>query len=574
MTYGWQNREKSVKRRSGVIGAVFFALTAVVGTGPLLAAAPADSTAREQTTFFRFTAEETTQISGWTASPAATSAAASAESSAATPEKRAEAAPANPSKKRPNTASPITPKPIPLRLAENPSASRITAARPVSVELDASGIAIPERTDAVSSEKSDFALETGAETLEDAWNIALEASRTLQAKDYDYNKATSDVRAAVGVGLPKISNTSGRHSLSEDLAIESTVTLPPAFGGFSLPVETEVCDRDFTTSITALTIPVYMGGRVRGMIEGANAAASAIAAGKQISRLDLKYEVAQTYFLVFRVRKLLEVATEAERTIAAHEKNARRLLENGLVTRNVVLAAQVALADAQQDVLKAQNALSLSEAAYNRLLWRPLDTPVNITDIPIPELSGDLDALTTAALHDRPELTALSHQSRALAAQAKVHRADRLPQVAVVGTHNYIENSHLNTESSFSGTVGMVWMPVDGGVSRARQQASDYEAMSISKKYEDARTGIELQVYQCWLDEQESRGRVTVAQKAVEQSDENLRVVTRGFQEGLVNHTEVLDANTLRTKAWTNLAHARYDAILATYHLRRAVGGL
>lgn len=541
--------DRQNKKRSKGVRVIPFVLTFVVSFGALSAAEPS---ARPQSTFFRFTAEETSRIS-------------------VRPESNTGVIL--------ETVQPAS-EPEPLRMANieptafQRGAQQESGIRPVSISLENPALPLSNSSDIRSGESFDFELEVGAETLEDAWRIALDESRKLQSKDYEQSKADSDVRAALGVGLPKLSNVSGRHTLSEDLAIESTVSLPPKLGGVSLPVETTICDRDFTTSITALTIPLYMGGRVRGMIQGANSVASAVAAGKQIDRLDLKYEVAQTYFLVFRVRKLLDVAVEAERTIASHEKDARRLQENGLVTKNAVLAAQVALANAQQDVIKAQNALALTEAAYNRLLWRPLDSPVNISDIPVPALSGDLDSLTAAALHDRPELTALAHKSQALAAQSKVHRADRLPQVALVGTHNYLENSHLNAESSFSGTVGMVWMPIDGGVSRARQQSSCYEAMSATKQYEDARSGIELQVYQCWLDERESRGRVEVAQKAVEQADENLRVVNRGFQEGLVNHSEVLDATTLRTEAWTNLAHARYDAILTTYHLRRAVGDL
>lgn len=408
--------------------------------------------------------------------------------------------------------------------------------------------------------------QVGSETLADAWRIALETSRSLQSKDYEYLQAQMDTRAALGVGLPKLTNASGRHTISESYATETSMM------GFTIP--TYLNDQDFTTSITSLTIPVYMGGRVRGMLQGANAAASAIAAGKQISTLDLKYEVASSYFLVFRVRRLLEVAQEAEKTIAGHEKDAKRLFENGVVTKNVVLSAEVALANARQDVIKAQNAAALSEAAYNRLLWRPLNTPVDISDEPIPELSGELETLTAEAIGRRPELTALAYKSRALAAEAKVRRADRLPQMAVVGSHNYFENSHLNTDSSFSGHVGMVWMPVDGGVSRARQQAANYESMAVTKQYEDAKTGIELQVYQNWLDETESRGRVEVARKAVVQANENLRVTTRGFQEGLINHTEVLDATAMWTQAQSNFANARYDAILSTYRLRRATGEL
>ncbi len=51
-------------------------------------------------------------------------------------------------------------------------------------------------------------------------------------------------------------------------------------------------------------------------------------------------------------------------------------------------------------------------------------------------------------------------------------------------------------------------------------------------------------------------------------------MVNRGFKEGLTNHTEVLDAQTMLTHARSNLANACYDAVLATYHLQRATGDL
>lgn len=410
------------------------------------------------------------------------------------------------------------------------------------------------------------------ENLEDLWNIALESSRKLQSKDFQYAEAQEKASAARGVGLPKVTNASGWHAVSEQYAIEGSIDIVP--GVLSMPFQTAVLDQRFATSITALTVPVYMGGRVRGMIEAANSAAAAIASGREIGRLDLKFEVAQTYLLVLRVRSLLRVAEEAERTLEVHRKDAQRLFDTGIVNKNVLLTAEAALANARHDVLKARNAVALSEAALNRLLWRPLNTPVNICECPIPERSGDLESLTAEAEHARPELAALAHKSQALSAQAKVKRADRLPQIALVGSHNYMQNSHLSTDQSLSGSVGMVWTPIDGGVSRAQQQAAEYEAMSVTKEYEDARTGIELQVYQAWLEEEQSRDRVEVARKAVEQAAENLRVTTNSFREGLVGHSEVLDATTLWTMTESNLANARYDAIAATFSLRRAVGNL
>ncbi|MDO4587564.1 MAG: TolC family protein [Planctomycetia bacterium] len=419
--------------------------------------------------------------------------------------------------------------------------------------------------------------------IEDAINIALATNRQLQAKVHQTQSARANVEAAKGLRRPKIANASAYTVMNDPYKIRNNIdlsNLPPAASQMlaqmnmptSIQLESPVSDSNFATSVTAITIPLYLGGRAQGMIESANALADAMEAGEKINELDLKFEVVQSYLLVLRIRKLKEVAQDAEITLASHEADVTRLFSNGLVTKNVVLAAQVAHAEAKQSLLKAQNGVQIAEAAFNRLLWRSLQTPVQIIDLEIPANSGDLAFLTEQAIHQRPELNALVSQQKAITAQEKVQRADRLPQIALVGSHTYLQNSHLDPNSNFTGSVGMAWMPVDGGVSRARQLSSQFEALAVAKLREDAQTAIELQVYQCWLNEQETRKRVDVAMIAVEQARENLRVVTRSFNEGLVNHTEVLDAQTLKTQAATNLAHAKYDAILATYQLARATG--
>ena len=97
-------------------------------------------------------------------------------------------------------------------------------------------------------------------------------------------------------------------------------------------------------------------------------------------------------------------------------------------------------------------------------------------------------------------------------------------------------------------------------------------AAAAARMRDETRSLIELQVRSAWTTERETRSRIEVAQLGKRQADENLRVVTRQFQEGLVNHTEVLDAQTQQTSAAMNLCHATYDAIVATYRLRRAIG--
>ena len=56
-----------------------------------------------------------------------------------------------------------------------------------------------------------------------------------------------------------------------------------------------------------------------------------------------------------------------------------------------------------------------------------------------------------------------------------------------------------------------------------------------------------------------ARERVAVAQRAINQADEALRIVQDRYNEGLTTITEVLRAQTALVRARLNLAGARYD---------------
>jgi outer membrane protein len=91
---------------------------------------------------------------------------------------------------------------------------------------------------------------------------------------------------------------------------------------------------------------------------------------------------------------------------------------------------------------------------------------------------------------------------------------------------------------------------------------------------DDAASLVALQVRQAWLDTQETGKRIDVARTALASAEENLRLARDRYNQGLTNHTEVLEAETLRTRSHTNYYAALYDAAFARLRLKRATGDL
>ena len=433
------------------------------------------------------------------------------------------------------------------------------------------------------------------ETLDQAIQIAVEQSRTQRALALRRGASRSVVDAARSLKNPKINNTTtyigmlNQPKIKSDIDIAEPIAsiadsiipgggaaIEPILAGLptELQIATPIVDRNFVTTATSVTVPIYLGGRVEALAQEAEALAQAIEAGEEVDLQRIKLETAEAFFLALRTRSLRQVAIEAVEAAQSHLDDAERMERVGLVTKNVSLAARVAYSEAKQTELRVATAQSMAETAYNRILWRPLDAPVVLSDDDSIEPLEDVEALMDAAVANRGELKALSAEGRAYQAQVKVARADVRPQIAAVGAYSYVENSHMTSNNNATAAVGVTWTPFDGGTSRARQEAARQNAMAAARMREEAASSIRMQVRQAWLLQKEARERVEIARIAVEQAEENYRVATRGFQEGTLNHTEALDATTMLTAAKSSYTNAKYDAILATERLKSAVGTL
>jgi outer membrane protein TolC len=332
-------------------------------------------------------------------------------------------------------------------------------------------------------------------------------------------------------------------------------------------------DQFFAGRVTA-AVPLYTSGRISNSVKAAEAGWKATQAEERLEKLDLKLNVADAYVKVLRATQAVQIATSSVASLTSHSRNVVNLFDKGFVAKTDLLASQVVLADARQREIQAHNSLDLACASYNRLLVRPLTRAVRLEDLKPPPASNTVDELTERALQERPELTAFSEQTEALHQEAGSVRASALPSVGLSGSYLHLENSVLERDHVW--TVGLVgtWNIFDSGLTRHKAQAVDDKADAVSALLAEATDVVSLQVRQFWLEVAETRLRLGVTTDAVAQAEENLKVAQDRYHTGTGTSTEVLDAETLRVLSLGNHNNAVYDAVMASFRLRRAVGDL
>lgn len=409
-----------------------------------------------------------------------------------------------------------------------------------------------------------------SETLAEAWGLALQHDNALAAVRSQAEAAGLDAQAARAQRWPTVAISGSYSQLDDSPAFDFSFT------GLPIVPPDLFKDDQLIMGTAAISIPLFTSGRISSSIAAAEAHERGAGAQVTAATGDLKLAVADAYVNVLRARKSLDVARSNVQTLESLARDTNSLYERELVPRNELLAAQVALADARQNELRAANASEVTLAAYNRRLGAPMDRPVELdeTIATAIELPGNLETLTEQALARRTELTAFDAQAEAYGQMARTERARVLPQVALSGGYQYLENQFLDDNDVGLAGIGVQWAVFDGGQSRKRAASLERTKRATQQQRADASSLIALQVRQTWLGLHEARQRVDVTAGAAAQADESLRIAQERYRAGLGTQTQLLEAETLRVRALKNRDDAVLDASLAQLRLARASGAL
>lgn len=337
-------------------------------------------------------------------------------------------------------------------------------------------------------------------------------------------------------------------------------------------VETQ--EPDFAFAGIAATYTLYDFGRRDARIRQAGAYTEAAAESYLFGKSDVTLQVIEAYFRILEAGRLVQAAAEEITQITEHRRVAQVLFEEGVVTRNDVLQADVRLASAVQKRLATTNARENGWLLLNFLTGVDPGFRGELDESTI--LSGsNQDTTTTGSTPDnRHDIKAQRQMLEAREFEVQGNRDNYVPEIYTRLGADYVQNDKVREQAIFSATLGIRINLFDG---YAAQTARERAVKERSKQQDTLRLAEQralLEIRTARNDAGVAKERIAVSEAAIRQSEENLRINKERYQERVGIASEVLDAQTLVTQSKTDYYGALYDYQTATARLQHALGEL
>jgi outer membrane protein len=296
---------------------------------------------------------------------------------------------------------------------------------------------------------------------------------------------------------------------------------------------------------------------------------------RRVTRREVAFQVVQAYYRLLEAQRLVDVAETSVAQLEAQQKQAQSLFDNGVIGKNDLLRAGLALAGARQRAIQTRGNVTLARGQIDTLLGSSPDEPfepVTVTGEPPAIQEASLQSAEERAVAQRLELAVIDRSIAQADHSLSFAKKKLVPQLNAVA--NYTHTAGSPFQQVDAAYVGLFlawdvwdWGATTGGIDEASAKVE--QARIARRKMQDQ---VRLEARQAFVNADTAREALAVARTAVAQAEENYRIVSKKFEAAAATSFDMVDAEALLTQSRGQVETALYDLLIARAALQRATG--
>ncbi len=332
----------------------------------------------------------------------------------------------------------------------------------------------------------------------------------------------------------------------------------------------------------SLTMPIYTGGQLEGAIKAADLAMNVNELGLELSKQKVKAATMSAYYQALQAKNQIKVAQDSVNTLTEHLKNVNAQYTVGTVAKSDVLGTQVQMANAEQNLINANNSYDVAIASLNNVMGLPTDTELNLTDsLDYNVYEIPLEECTAYARSNRPDVLIADYQVAIAEAGVQQAKAGYMPKVSAQASKSWAGDSPFGSEetdlryrNNNNWTAGVVvsWDIWDNNVTQSKVNQSKAAVAKAEAAAENTRQSGDLEVRTAYLNLKAAEKSINTTQVAVDKAQEDYKIAQVRYAAGVGTNLDVMDAEEKLAQAQTNYYTALYNYNSSKAALDKAMG--
>jgi outer membrane protein len=387
--------------------------------------------------------------------------------------------------------------------------------------------------------------------------------------------ATQAARARVGEArAPLLPQLTGFASYQRTTAnfVNKPGSVPPSVGNG--PAATFDTYNFFNFGLTASQLLFDNLGTIQGF-RAAGLNAEAQARTEQQALADVVLAVRTAYF---NARALKELVSVARDTLANQERHLAQIqgyVRNGNRPPIDLAQAKADCANAQVQLINAENGYEIAKAQLNQTMGSEAGTGYDLADDTLPPVDGEdesSDPLVSEALKSRSDVLAVERQVRANELIIRQQQAGYGPAFTLSSTLNAADVRIDQLVPNWNLTFNMTWPIFQGLLTREQVREAEGNWITAVGQRDAIRQQARLDVETARLRVRAAKAATAASRDALVNERERLKLAEGRYKSGVGSVLELGDAQLAATSAAAQTVQAEYALAGARALLLRALG--
>ncbi len=328
-----------------------------------------------------------------------------------------------------------------------------------------------------------------------------------------------------------------------------------------LPSTLVIQKEQFAAANINMIWPIFTGGKIMALNKAMDASIDDAQYKIEQTKNELNTELVQRYYGYRLSLRAVDLYTEVYESMLLHQDAAKKLEENGMISKAQTLYTNIAVSQAKTELQSAVNKSNTVKDALKNTLADSSEIRA-ISELFLIKKIESVEYFQQSAMQNSPLLKQVEAKKSMAEQSYSIEKSNYLPTISIVGNKELAQYQLSEIMPEWFVGVNLSWTIFDGTSRIHKTQTAKATVQRVDFIQQKAQSDISTYINKLYNELMSYVEQLETMQTTYEFAVEYQRVQYKAFREGFATSSDVVDAETTLAKVKVGRLKIMNDYVL------------